>query len=124
MAKKSSSEAQENAEVPASLAVTKKPASPKKIEKPVSVNIEIPEKILKKDKPRKIKMIRDSFSLPENDYAKLTELKKRCLQAGVQVKKSELIRAGLLSLSRLTDAALIKLFQQVKVIKTGRPAKE
>lgn len=98
--------------MPASLAVAKKPASPKKIVKPVSVNIEIPEKILKKDKPRKIKMIRDSFSLPENDYAKLTELKKRCLQAGVQVKKSELIRAGLLSLSRLNDAALIKLFNK------------
>ncbi len=112
MAKKSNSEAQENTEVPASLAVAKKPASPKKIVKPVSVNIEIPEKILKKDKPRKIKMIRDSFSLPENDYAKLTELKKRCLQAGVQVKKSELIRAGLLSLSRLNDAALIKLFNK------------
>ena len=69
-------------------------------------------------------MIRDSFTMPESDYAKLSELKKKCLEAGVHVKKSELMRAGLLSLSQLADAALLKTIEQVEVIKTGRPAKE
>jgi len=82
------------------------------------------EKQLKKDKPKKVKMIRDSFTLPENDYVKLAELKKKCLEAGVHVKKSELMRAGLLSLSKLTNAALLKTIEQVEIIKTGRPAKE
>lgn len=82
------------------------------------------EKQPKKDKPKKIKMIRDSFTMPESDYIKLAELKKKCLEAGVHVKKSELMRAGLLSLSKLTDASLLKAIKQVEVIKTGRPAKE
>ncbi len=78
----------------------------------------------KKDKPKKIKMIRDSFTLPESDYAKLAELKKKCLEAGVHVKKSELMRAGLLRLSNLNQSALLQAVAQVEIIKTGRPAKE
>ena len=81
------------------------------------------EKPPKADKPKKIKMVRDSYTMPENDYAQLAELKKKCLQAGVHVKKSELLRAGLLSLSKLPDAALIKAVEQVEKLKTGRPAK-
>lgn len=78
----------------------------------------------KKDKPKKIKMIRDSFTLPEGDYAKLAELKKKCLEAGVHVKKSELMRAGILRLSKLNRSALLQAVAQVEIIKTGRPAKE
>ena len=78
----------------------------------------------KTDKPKKIKMVRDSFTMPENDYALLAELKKKCLQASVHVKKSELLRAGLLGLSKLSEAALIKAVEQVEKIKTGRPAKQ
>jgi hypothetical protein len=81
------------------------------------------EKPLKKDKPRKIKMVRDSFTMPENDYVKLAELKQKCLEAGVHVKKSELMRAGLLRLSRLNKTALLNAVAQVEIIKTGRPAK-
>ncbi len=77
----------------------------------------------KEDKPKKIKMVRDSFTMPENDYAQLAELKKKCLQGGVHVKKSELLRAGLQSLSRMPAAALIEAMAQVEKIKTGRPAK-
>lgn len=81
------------------------------------------EKPPKTDKPKKIKMVRDSFTMPENDYAQLAELKKKCLHAGVHVKKSELLRAGLLSLSKLPNTALINAVEEVEKIKTGRPAK-
>lgn len=82
------------------------------------------EKQSKKDRPKKVKMIRDSFTLPESDYVKLAELKKKCLEAGVHVKKSELMRAGLLRLSNLNRSALLQAVAQVEIIKTGRPAKE
>jgi len=68
-------------------------------------------------------MIRDSFTLPEGDYAMLAELKKKCLEAGVHVKKSELMRAGLLHLSKLNQSVLLQAVAQVEIIKTGRPAK-
>jgi len=76
----------------------------------------------KKDKPKKIKMVRDSFTMPENDYAILDELKKKCLKSGVHAKKSELLRAGLICLAKLGNADLMKEVAQVEVIKTGRPA--
>lgn len=81
------------------------------------------KKTSKKDKPKKIKMVRDSFTMPEDDYAKIAELKKKCLKAGVHIKKSELLRAGLTYLSKLSKPALLKTVKQVEKIKTGRPAK-
>lgn len=79
------------------------------------------EKQHKKDKPKKVKMIRDSFTMPESEYNLLTELKKKCLENGVHVKKSELIRAGLINLSRLNKTLLLKAVERVEIIKTGRP---
>ena len=90
------------------------------VAKPSPVNAVNPPKA---DKPKKIKMVRDSFTMPETDYSQLAELKKKCLQSGVHVKKSELLRVGLLSLSRMSDSALLKAVAQVEKLKTGRPAK-
>lgn len=78
----------------------------------------------KAGKPKKVKMVRDSFTMPETDYSQLAELKKKCLQSGVHVKKSELLRVGLLSLSRMSDSALLKAVAEVEKLKTGRPAKQ
>jgi len=67
----------------------------------------------KKDKPAKIKMVRDNFSMPQSDFDKLLELKKTCLAAGVKVKKSELLRAGLMSISKLSNAAMLAAVKQI-----------
>ena len=75
------------------------------------------------EKPKKTKMVRDSFTIPDREYAQLNELKKKCLKSGVHVKKSELLRAGVLALSELSDVALIATVGRVEVIKTGRPKK-
>lgn len=52
------------------------------------------------------KRIRASFSLPESQITLLGELKKRCLGFGVNVKKGELLTAGLQLLKHLPDTAL------------------
>ena len=78
---------------------------------------------LKKDKPEKIKMVRDSFSMPEGDYAKLIDLKKKCIAAGVHVKKSELMRLGLLQLTKLGTAALITSAKRIASVKNKKTAK-
>lgn len=136
MSKKAKSTEKEKSSSPVADPVVQTPAAVTKKTTPVSSTTDktaqtVPpaakasiEKQSKKDKPKKIKMIRDSFTMPESDYIKLAELKKKCLEAGVHVKKSELMRAGLLSLSKLTDTSLLKAIEQVEVIKTGRPAKE
>ena len=73
-----------------------------------------------KKNPKK-KVIRDSFSFPEHDYLKITELKKTCLSQGVHVKKGELLRAGLLLLSKLSIEELLQTVEQIEKVKTGRP---
>jgi hypothetical protein len=56
---------------------------------------------VKKIKAVKVKVIRDSFSFPEKDYLKISELKSACLAAGIHVKKGEILRAGLHLLTKL-----------------------
>ena len=67
--------------------------------------------------------MRDSFTMPEAEHAVIAGLKKRCLTLGVAAKKSEILRAALAVLSRLSDADLATAIQGLAVIKTGRPAK-
>ena len=66
-------------------------------------------------------MVRDSFSMPRSDYAKIGELKQLCLKSGMQVKKSELLRAGLHALCKLSAAQLKLAVSGLEKIKTGRP---
>jgi len=75
----------------------------------------------KKSKIVKAKVIRDSFSFPEQDYLKISELKKTCLAAGIHVKKGEILRAGLHLLTQLNLDELKKAVDQVEKIQTGRP---
>lgn len=78
---------------------------------------------VKKPAPKKPKLVRDSFSIPETDYAQFAALKQRALVAGVDVKKSEILRAALATLATLDDAELVKAIGLVERIKTGRPKK-
>ncbi len=77
-----------------------------------------------KESRRKSKVVRDSFTMPEADYAKLAALKARCLKAGISVKKSELLRAGLQLLETLPAKKLQLTLATLENIKTGRPTKD
>lgn len=77
----------------------------------------------KADKPVKIKMVRDSYSMSEGDYANLLGLKKKCIAAGVHAKKSELLRVGLMGLMKLSNASLLAAVKQVVVSKKAKSAK-
>lgn len=80
-------------------------------------------KVAKVAKPRKLKLVRDSYAMPEAEYARIGELKKRMAALGSEVKKSELLRAGIATLAALNDAELKAVMARVERIKTGRPAK-
>ncbi len=74
-------------------------------------------------KEKKVKVVRDSFTLPKTELLQIADMKKRAMALGVEVKKSELIRAGLQALCSMADAAFKKALGNVPTIKTGRPAK-
>ena len=77
----------------------------------------------KAKRAKKDKVVRDSFTMPKSDYEKIAELKKRCTAAGVPVKKSELLRAGLHMLAFAPEKRLIAAVEALEQVKTGRPAK-
>ncbi len=83
-----------------------------------------PPKSAPPGKDKKPKLVRDSFTIPKAEYAGIDTLKSRAMALGVGVKKSELLRAGLMALSAMGDAALRKALAAVPTLKTGRPVKE
>ena len=81
------------------------------------------KKDTKKVKPEKVKMERDSFTMPKDEYAQLSLLKARLTAMGQPAKKSELLRAGIKLLVAMSDNTLKTTLAKVPVIKTGRPNK-
>lgn len=77
----------------------------------------------KVDKPKKPKLVRDSFTIPKLEYAVIEELKGRAAKLGQPAKKSEVLRAGLKMLAGLSDEDLLANLAAVPRVKTGRPAK-
>jgi hypothetical protein len=71
----------------------------------------------------KIKVVRDSFTMPENEYAMIAAIKDICAKAKMHVKKSEVLRAGLILLAELNPAQLKRALGSLEKIKTGRPKK-
>lgn len=100
------------------------PVSPSaKAVKPAKKAVVKPAKEEKPVKIRKPKLVRDSYAMPEEEYARIGELKKRMTTLGAPAKKSELLRAGVAVLYALNDAELKAVMARVARIKTGRPAK-
>lgn len=79
----------------------------------------------KKDKVKdaKIKIVRDSFTMPEADFALIDHIKLRAIEWRQPVKKSEVLRAALQALNALPDARVKALLSGLADIKKGRPRK-
>lgn len=102
---------------PASRAAVKPPPAPHKPAAAAS------EPVLKPEKTRKPKLVRDSFTIPKLEYAALADLKQRAAKLGTPAKKSELLRAGIKVLAGMGDVAFTAALRAVPALKTGRPAK-
>lgn len=80
-------------------------------------------KVGKPAKVKKAKLVRDSFTMPDGEYEQIAALKKRCLDAGVPVKKRDILRAAVSNLAKLSDSSLVATVRRLEAIKTGKPAK-
>jgi hypothetical protein len=89
-----------------------------KLEKPVVKPIQI-----KPVKTKKVKMVRDSLSVPKDEYVVLDALKLRAAKLGNPIKKTEAIRAGIKALAAMNDEAFLASLRAVPNLKTGRPSK-
>lgn len=96
----------------------KVPKAPVKVAKPATKPM-----AESKEKPKKPKLVRDSFTMPEAEYAVLGEVKKACLKAGIEVKKSELLRVGVALIRQLDTVKLKEILAGLPALKAGRPKK-
>lgn len=74
-----------------------------------------------REKVHRTTLVRDSFTMPEQEYAVLGQVKKACLKAGFDVKKSELLRIGVALISQIDLATLQSVLSSLPQLKTGRP---
>ncbi len=83
--------------------------------------LEVPAKKAKKE--AKVKVVRDSFTMPQAEYKRIADIKETCLKVGRHVKKSEVLRAGLQALAGMGEAELLAVIAGLEAIPTGRPKK-
>ena len=76
-----------------------------------------------REKVRKPKLVRDSFTMPESEYQVLVDLKKACIKSGFEVKKSELLRVGVALMQQADTAKLKQILATLPALKAGRPSK-
>lgn len=81
-------------------------------------------KAAKPAKAKKPRLVRDSYAMPEIEYAQISLLKKRLAALGREVKKSELLRGGIAALAAFNDDELKAVMGRIERIKTGRPARK
>jgi hypothetical protein len=111
------------------LAAARKPAAPKgqavmpakTAKSPKAAKAVPPAQEEPKPAKQRVRLVRDSFTMPEPDFALIAALKLRALTAQREAKKSELLRAGLHALMALDGAALVAALGHLQPLKMGRP---
>jgi hypothetical protein len=71
--------------------------------------------------PKKPKLVRDSFTLPQVDHDLIKQCKKTALAAGRETKKSEVLRAAIQSFAALSPAQQMAAYAKLQAIAVGRP---
>jgi hypothetical protein len=112
---------------PAVKAAAVKPAAAKKAAPPAPKAARKspakPAAPVEREKAKKARLVRDSFTMPEHEYEVIGQVKKSCLKAGFEIKKSELLRIGVALISQLDLATLQNVLASLPQLKTGRPKK-
>ena len=91
------------------------------VKKPVAKKIVKP--VVKAEKVKKPKLVRDSFTMPQSEYDVLAQVKKSCIAAGFEIKKSELLRIGVSLLQKLDTKKINEALSGLTPLKAGRPSK-
>jgi hypothetical protein len=90
--------------------------------KPAVTQLALATKAAKPEKQKKPKLVRDSFTIPKDEYELLAQLKARAINLKKPAKKSEVLRAGIKLLASLKDGEFLSALSNVPLLKTGRPA--
>ena len=78
---------------------------------------------LSAEKPERVKVVRDSFSVPKSEHAQLKALREALAKEGRIATKSELLRVGIQLLAKEPLASLKTLVESLSVVPKGKSAK-
>ena len=106
---------------PAPRAAKKAPAPAAKVAAKKPTAVAAAPKVAAERPKVKSKLIRDSFTIPKSEYLALDALKQRATQLIRPAKKGELLRAGIVALSAMSDPEFLTVLGKVPSLKTGRP---
>jgi hypothetical protein len=98
-------------------------ATPGTKAEPAAKKTEAAAKPGKKPAKPRAELVRDSFTMPKQDFELIAALKAKALDERRPAKKSELLRAGLRQLSALDAKALVTALDKLEPVKVGRPKK-
>lgn len=70
---------------------------------------------------QKIKLVCDSFTMSKSEYLSLSDLKLRSVRLGVPAKKSEIVRAGIAVLSKMSDTGFAAVLDAIPSLKVAKP---
>lgn len=101
---------------------TEKPAKASKTAK-ADKSKETVEVITISEKPKRDKVVRDSFSMPKSEQALLKTLRTELAKTGRIVSKSEILRAGLALLFKQKPEEVGGLVDQLDVVPKGKSKK-
>jgi hypothetical protein len=71
----------------------------------------------------KQKVVRDSYTLPAEEHAYITSLQKQCLKRAEYIRKSEILRVGLMVLRKMSVPEFIRQWEKLPKFGPGRPRK-
>jgi hypothetical protein len=113
------------AKIPRSTKIVKaaKVVKPRAAKVPAKGALKAINKPSKPVKVKKAKLVRDSFTMPETEYAVLGQTKKKCIAAGFEIKKSELLRIGVAMINALDINKIRAAQANLFPVKAGRPSK-
>lgn len=69
---------------------------------------------------RQSSVIRDTFSMPPDDYGLIDALRVRAARGGRNTQKGEVVRAALQLLATLDEAELVQRLNQLQKVPVGR----
>lgn len=67
---------------------------------------------------------RDNSTVPDGEDELISRIKRRCMKAGIDANRSEVLNAGLAALDNMRDRELGRLFENLRREKSGRPRRE
>lgn len=92
-----------------------------RFEKANTVSLETASVLRERPQPKAaVQVIRDNSATADGEDELLSSIQRRCMKAGINTNKNELLKAGLAALDAMRDRELERLFENLRRANTGR----